>query len=69
MPENEYQIIQVNEISMLDAAGNPTDAYRVYFTWGLGRKAHVTMPKDRATKEIRDALIVAEIEKQEVLWG
>lgn len=68
MPENEYQITQVNEISMLDQAGNPTEAYRVYFTWGLGRRAHVDIPKDRATKDVRNILIEAEIERQETLW-
>ena len=69
MPENEFQVLQVNEISILDAAGNPTDAYRVYFTWGPGRKAHIDMLKDAATKETRDALIEAEITRQEALWG
>lgn len=69
MPENEYQITQVNEISMLDEAGNPVDGYRIYFTWGLGRRAHIDLPKDRATREVRDTLIIAEIERQEALWG
>jgi len=69
MPENEYHIKQINEMTILDAAGNPVDGYRIYFTWGLGRKAHIDMPKAEATKEMRDTLILAEIERQEALWG
>jgi len=69
MPENEFEILQVNEMSILDAAGNPTDALRVYFTWGPGRKAHIDMLKEAATQELRDILIEAVIAKHEALWG
>lgn len=69
MPANEYQITQVNEFTMLDEAGNPIAGYRVYFAWGLGRRGHVDIPKDRATQEVRNQLIMTEIERQEDLWG
>lgn len=69
MLENEYQITQINEMTILDEAGNPVEGYRIYFTWGLGRRAHIDLSKERASKEVRDALIAAEIERQEMLWG
>lgn len=69
MPENDYQILQVDETMLLDAAGNPRDGYKVWFIWPGGRKAHIEMLKEVATSELRDQLIEAEIARQEMLWG
>ncbi len=69
MAENLYHVEQVHEVTILDEARNPVAGYRVFFTWGIGRKGHVDIPKDRATKEVRDSLIEAEIIRQETLWS
>lgn len=69
MPENEYQIIDVQELTILDAAGNPVQAYRIYFTWGLGRKGHIEIVKTKVTSEEKERLITEEIDRQELLFG
>jgi hypothetical protein len=69
MPENSYQIVEVTEVTMMDAARNPVRGYRVYFTWGQGRQAHIEIERAKATKEMRDQLIEAEIARHEGLWS
>lgn len=69
MSENSFQILQVDEMTILDAARNPVPGYRVYFTWAADRKGHVDLPKLGATKDVRDRLIEEEIARQEALWG
>lgn len=63
-----YQTTQVVLRSILDAGGNPIEAYRVFFNWGEGQKGYVDIPKDIASAESRDRMIRAEIERQSSLW-
>lgn len=65
----EFSITNIIERTMLDEAGNPQEAYRVFFDWDTGRTGHVDIPKSRATTEYRDTLIEAEIERQSTLWS
>lgn len=69
MPENDFQVIEVQEGFIRDAAGNPVPGFKVYFTWGDGHKGMVEMQKGRASRERRDLLIEEEIAQQDALWG
>ena len=68
MPENDFQIVETEQGFVRNAAGNPVAGYKVWFTWGEGRKGMIEMPKERASRERRDALIEAEIARQDALW-
>lgn len=69
MPANDYTVTNVQEVTILDEGGAPVTGYRIWFAWADGRKGKVDMRKDRATRELRDSLILAEIARQEDLWA
>lgn len=69
MADNSYTVTNVQEVTILDEGGAPVTGYRVFFAWQNGRKGKIDMRKDRASRELRDQLILAEIARQEDLWA
>lgn len=74
MPVDSFKIVEVRDTLMLDAAMQPVEALRVHFTWGLGRRGWVDIPKAlaptaAALMEIAQGRIDDEIERQEALWS
>jgi hypothetical protein len=69
MPDNEYTITQINEMSVLDAAGNPVQGFRVWFDFGEGQTGHIDLPLKIASPERREAAIQTYIDRAVALWG
>ena len=69
MPDNEYRVSQIDEMSVLDEANNPTPGQRIWFRFGEGQRGHVDIPNRLLTAERRDAMIQAYIDMIMALWG
>jgi hypothetical protein len=69
MPENGYQILQIDALSVLDAAKNPEPGQRIWFAFGEGQRGHVDIPDRLLTPQRKDAMIQAYVDKVMALWG
>lgn len=68
MPENEYQVAQIDELSVLNVAGNPVPGVRIWFKFGVGQTGHVDIPNSVLTRERKEAAIQARIDAIMALW-
>lgn len=69
MPENEYTVVQIDEMHVLDAAKNPVPGQRIWFDFGEGQRGHVDIPNNVLTPKRKEAAIQSYIDKVMALWG
>lgn len=69
MPENGYRVLQIDEMSVLDAARNPVPGQRIWFSFGDGQRGHVDIPNHLLTPERKEAMIQAYIDRVMALWS
>lgn len=68
MPENNYQVTQIDETSVLDEAKNPVWGQRIWFRFNDGQRGHVDIPDHLLTPERKDAMIQAYIDRIMSIW-
>ncbi len=69
MSENDYNVTQIDETSVLDAAKNPVQGVRIWFAFGDGQSGHVDVPLAVLTPERRESMIQAYIDRIMAIWG